>query len=235
MKDNYAEVLESYLIPAEEGLGIDLLKLAGTGVLKIAKKIAIFLGINLAIVGTLVAVSNVQQKEAKRRFDNPTPEEKQSRNNYTNTWKPEIIKFSEMIKNDIEEADKKLDIKKFIEIYNTNNFNSNIKINGMSPIYNTYLCGLEWSKCQYPGAAGDDEGDPKLVKEFSEKISKMKPYFDKWKREAKKFEPYFVLDLEVEEADPDYYFCNFYVTLRCKWVDKQGILKPGLPEFKKIK
>ena len=99
--------------------------------------------------------------------------------------------------------------------------------------YNTYLCGLEWSQCQYPDADGDDEGDPELVKEFSEKIVKMKPYFDKWKREAKKFSPYFELELVIDEPDENYYFCDFSVFLNCKWRDKYDILKPGLPEFKK--
>lgn len=61
----------------------------------------------------------------------------------------------------------------------------------------------------------------------------MKPYFDKWKNEAKKFSPYFELELNVEEPDNEYYFCDFNVVLRCKWTDKIGILKPGLPEFNK--
>ena len=51
--------------------------------------------------------------------------------------------------------------------------------------------------------------------------------------EAKKFSPYFELELAIDEPDENYYFCDFSVFLNCKWIDKYGILKPGLPEFKK--
>ena len=247
MKKKFNEVgiaTESFLIPidentsiAEEGLGTELLKLAGKGALQILKKLAIFIGINVGVIGLLVYTSDKKQKEIKRRFDNPTPEEKLSRDNYINTWRPEIKKFNDMINKDIKEADKKLDIAKFIDITNmsNNSKDSLITIDGVPQNYNynTYLCGLEWSKCQYPDADGDDEGDPELVKEFSEKIVKMKPYFDKWKREAKKFSPYFELELVIDEPDENYYFCDFSVFLNCKWRDKYDILKPGLPEFKK--
>ena len=65
-----SKVLESFLIPidentsiAEEGLGTELLKLAGKGALQLLKKLAIFIGINIGIVGLLVYTSDKQQKE----------------------------------------------------------------------------------------------------------------------------------------------------------------------------
>ncbi len=236
MSENYAEVLESYLIPAQEGFGLDLLKLAGKGVAKVAKAFGIFIGVNIAFVGAILLSSEMSAKKFRKRYENPTPEEKISRENYNKTWLPAINEFKKMIDADIDKADKKLDVKKFL-------YTSKPKtpapesgtINGV-PIYymyNHHLCGLAWEKCQYPDADGDDEGNPELVKEFSEKISQMKPYFEKWKMAAKKFAPYFDLVINVEDPDDDYYFCNFDLTLVCKWVDKDSILKPDLPEFNK--
>ena len=223
MKENYADVLESYLIPAQEGFGLDLLKFLGKGLAKVAAAVGLFIGIPVALAGVAVAISAANEKMYEKRYNNPTPEEKFSRDNFSQTWVSEIDKFREMIARDIDNADKKLDIKKFIHITNT-------KIEPCRA-YCYDICSLEWEKCQYPDSDGDDEGDPKLVREFSEKISQMKPYFEKWKTEAKKFAPYFTLVLAVEEPDDDYYFCNFYVSLRCNWIDKIGILKPGLPKF----
>lgn len=233
MHEKYADVLESYLIPAEEGFGLELLKFVGKGIGKVAKAIGIFLGLNIALVGVLLFSSKVNSDRYKKRYNNPTEGEKLSRDNYNKTWLPKINEFAKMVADDIKEADKKLDIKKFMDIEQPK-VPLNATMNGV-PIYylyNHYICSLDWSKCQYPDADGDDEGNPELVKEFSEKISQMKPYFNKWKSEAKKFSPYFDLEIEVEEPDDDYYYCWFNLTLKCKWLDKDSILKPGLPEFK---
>ena len=230
MKENYADVLESYIIkPAQEGFGLDLLKLMGKGVVKVAKGLGIFIGLNIAFVGLIIGSNELSYNKHKKRYDNPTPEEKLSRDNFNETWVPEIEKFKTQVEKDINEADKKYDIKKFIDVCKS------VKKTDEMPAgyryYNYYLCWLKWEACQYPDADGDDEGNPELVKEFSEKISQMKPYFEKWKSEAKKFAPYFDLVIEVEDPDKDYYFCNFDIVLRCKWVDKDSILKPGLPKF----
>lgn len=235
MKENYADVLESYLIPAEEGFGIDLFKFVAKGAAKVAKAIGIYFGLSVVLVGALVLGSEAANKKYMKRYNNPTPEEKLSRDNFNNTWIPAINEFKKVVDADIDKADKKLDIKKFLDISKPK-APEGATIGGvpaaMYYTYNYYLCGLDWEKFQYPDADGDDEGNPELVKEFSEKISQMKPYFEKWKNEAKKFAPYFELTIEVEEPDDDYYFCNFNIVLRCKWLGKDKILKPGLPEFK---
>ena len=231
--EDFAEVLESYIIPAQEGFGLDLLNFIGKGLGKIAKAIGIFLGLNIALVGIIIFSNNLNEKRFRKRYNNPTDAEKLSRYNYNHTWLPKINEFSKMIADDINKADKKLGIKKFLSISRPK-VPEDATINGV-PIYymyNHYICSLDWSKCQYPDADGDDEGNPDLVKEFSEKLSQMKPYFNKWKSEAKKFSPYFDLVIEVEEPDDDYYFCGFDLTLQCKWVDNDGILKPGFPEYK---
>ena len=233
MYETYADVLESYMIPAQEGFGLSLLKYVGKGAGIVAKALGIFLGINVALVGVLLFSNKVSGEKFKKRYNNPTPEEKLSRDNYNKTWLPKINEFAKMVADDITEADKKLDIKKFIDLSKPK-VSEKATINGV-PIYymyNHHICSLDWSKCQYPDANGDDEGNPELVKEFSEKISKMKPYFNKWKSEAKKFAPYFDLVIEVDEPDDNYQFCWFNLTLKCKWVDKDTILKPGLPELK---
>ena len=238
-----SKALENFLIPednkveiAEEGLGSELLKLVGKGAFSIAKAIAIFIGIDIALVGLIVLPSVFNSERHKKRFANPTSEEKLSRDNFTNSWEPAFKDFAKMINKDINEADKKFKIKKFIDICkieNQNKEDNGTRINGI-PQYHTYsfhLCSLNWEACQYPNSDVDDAGNPDLIKEFSEKLTKMKPYFDKWKKEAKKFSPYFELMLEIDDPNEDYEYCNFYVGLKCKWLDKDGILKPGLPEF----
>ena len=236
MYEYYVDTLESYIItePAQEGFGLDLLKFVGKGIGKVAKALGIFIGINVALVGTVLLSTSANAAIHKKRYNNPTPEEKLSRDNFNKIWLPEIDAFRKLVLKDIDEADKKFDIKKFISTRQSiNKGDDGVYINGI-PSRHTYdysICWLNWEACQYPDADGDDEGNPELVKEFSEKISKLKPYFDKWKKEAKKFEPYFKLELNVEDPDEDYYFCNFFLSLNCKHVDKLGILKPGLPEF----
>ena len=158
-------------------------------------------------------------------MENLSDAEKLSLSNYVNTWVPEIIKFRDMVKKDIKNAGDGID--KYLY------YNGKISTESIPRFGGISICGLDWSMCQYPDSDGNDEGDPEKVKDFSEKISKMKPLFDKWKKEAKKFSPYFDLCLTVDEPDANYYFCNFDLYFNFKHIDKYGIVKPGLPEFKK--
>ena len=58
--------------------------------------------------------------------------------------------------------------------------------------------------------------------------------FSKWKNAAKEFEPYFKLVITIDE-DKNHVedgWADFNIYLVCNWLDKDGILKPGLPELK---
>ena len=61
-----------------------------------------------------------------------------------------------------------------------------------------------------------------------EKMKFLKPLVQKWKNEATKFSPYFEICAGFEEDEE----CpQFWITLDCKWVDRDGIVMPGLPKF----
>lgn len=226
MYDNYADVLESYLI-AEEGFGMELLKVIGNGIGKIAKSVGIVFGLSVVLGSTLILGQNIRTDRFNKRYANPTPEEKLSRDNFNNTWFPEIKKFAEFVNKDIVSINKKTDISKFL--YPQRDHSAEfLSTHG----YCYWLCEMDFSTLQYPDADGDDEGDPEKVKEFIDKLSVVKPYFDKWKSAAKKFSPYFELVIYVDDENADDGYADFSVCLRCKWLDKDNILKPGLPEFK---
>ena len=96
------------------------------------------------------------------------------------------------------------------------------------------ICVLEWSKVQDPGSDGDDEANPEKLKDFCNKLQDLKPYISKWKNAAKEFEPYFKLVITIDE-DKNHVedgWADFNIYLVCNWLDKDGILKPGLPELK---
>ena len=222
MEKNYADVLESYLI-SEEGLGVDILKALGRGVGSLLKKIAIFLGVTIGVCGLLVIASERTEKRVQQRLANPTPEEKLSRENYLSTWVPKIQEFQESVQKDIDKLDKTTDIKKYLYVGKSVSDNPDPRVG-----YGAYLVALEYENIQYPDADGDDEPDPEKAKDFLEKMKFLKPLVQKWKNEATKFSPYCEICAGFEE-DED---CpQFWITLDCKWVDRDGIVMPGLPKF----
>ena len=222
MEKNYATVLESYLI-AEEGLGMDILKALGRGVGSLLKKIAIFLGVTIGFCGLLVIASERTAKRVQQRLANPTPEEKLSRENYLSTWVPKIQEFQESVQKDIDKLDKTTDIKKYLYVGKPVSDNLDPRVG-----YGAYLVALEYENIQYPDADGDDEPDPEKAKDFFEKMKFLKPLVQKWKSEAAKFSPYFEICAGFDENED---YPEFWIVLDCKWLDRDGIIKPGLPKF----
>ena len=228
MHESYADVLESYTIDdiATEGIGVDLLKLAGKGVLKILKCIGIFFAITIGIASIAMIRSNRHETIVRNRLADPTPDEKLSRQNYLHTWVPEIQKFQKMVAKDINDFNKRYDIKKFL--YEKDIIPDNPE---MRSGYGAYVAGLKYETIQHPEADGDDDPDPIKAQEFTEKLKELKPLINKWKNAARVFYPYFELMVSVEDENENYPW--FEICLSCKWVDKYGIIRPGLPEFGK--
>ena len=102
-----SKVLESLMIPEEnlkvanEGIGAEIAKLAGKGILKILKHLAILLGISIGTSALLIGSNVAAQKKAANKRQNLTDDEKKSKSNYINTWKPELMKFNKMIMEEI--------------------------------------------------------------------------------------------------------------------------------------
>ena len=225
MHKSYADTLESYMIePAEEGVGTEILKFVGKGALKILGKIGIFLAINIGICSLVISKVVRDEKKCKERLANMTPEEKLSRKNYLDTWVPKIQEFQKSVAKDIDKFDKKNDIKKFL-------YEESILPDTPSKEkgYGAYIAGIEYSTIQFPDADGDDEPDPDKAKEFTMKLRELKPLIQKWKNEARIFSPYFELMISAEDENEDYPW--FEICLSCKWIDRYGIIKPGLPKF----
>lgn len=227
------KVLESLMIPeyeiANEGLGTELLKLAGTGALKILKTIAIFLGISIGASGLIIGTALMNEKKRNTRYANPTKEELLSRDNFNNSWVPKIKEFLKLVNKDINTVNQSNKIKQFMYIHSPND--NLTKVDGK---YNFCICALEWSKVQDLGSDGDDEANPEKLKDFCNKLQDLKPYISKWKNAAKEFEPYFKLVITIDE-DKNHVedgWADFNIYLVCNWLDKDGILKPGLPELK---
>lgn len=235
-----SKALESLMIPEEnfeianEGVGAEIAKLAGKGILKILKHLAILLGISIGTSALLIGSNVAAQKKAANKRQNLTDDEKKSKSNYINTWKPELMKFNKMIIDDINEVDKKCDIKKYLSVPKSGP-SSYGTFNGETiESYDWVLVYLNWTNLQYPGADGDDEADPEKLKDLVSKLENLKPYINKWKTAAKKFEPYFKLEIEIDEIEDDIEngLYEFTICLNCKWIDKYNVLKPGLPELK---
>lgn len=228
-----SKVLESLIIPeyeiANEGLGTELLKLAGAGALRVLKTIAIYLGITIGASGLIIGAALMNEKKRNTRYANPTSEELLSRNNFNNSWKPKIQEFLKLVNKDIDTVNKSNNIKKYMYIHSPNDNLS--KVDGH---YNVCICALEWSKVQDPGLDGDDEANPEKLKDFCNKLQELKPYISKWKIATKEFEPYFELVITINENEKDINkgWADFDIYLVCNWLDKDGILKPGLPELK---
>lgn len=220
MEKNYADVLESYLI-AEEGLGMELLSALGAGIGALLKKLAIMLGVTVGFCSLLILSANANNQRVQKRLANPTIAEKQSRENYTSSWIPKILEFQKAVQEDINKLDKKNDIKKYL--YDPKFVNEN------DLGYGAFLAGLDYSKIQYPDADGDDEPDEDKAKDFSKKLVDLKPLVQKWKNEAKIFSPYFEIVIDVDDHDESRPW--IWISLSCKWVDKDGIIKPRLPKF----
>ena len=236
-----SKVLESLMIPEEnlevanESIGLAIAKILGKGALKFALWLAKWIGIGVIAGLAIVGMSNKNIAKHNQRYNNPTPEELKSRENYNKYWVPKIKELYDMIINDIDKADKKSNIKKYLYIGNSKVMNSEIGPKESSiKSYDKFIFGIDWSSVQYPGADGDDEPDPEKMKDFADKLEFLKPYFNKWKSAAKKFEPYFTLGIYLEEMNTkdSSDIINFEVYLHCKWIDKDRILKPGLPELK---
>ena len=234
------KALESLMTPeenlqvADEGIGAEIAKLAGKGILKILKHLAILLGISIGTSALLIGSNVAVQKKSANKRQNLTDDQKKSQSNYINTWKPELMKFNNKIIEDINEVDKKCDIKKYLSVPKSGP-SSYGTFNGESvESYDWALMSLNWESLQYPGADGDDEADPEKLKDLVSKLEILKPYINKWKSAAKKFEPYFKLEIIIDENDNDIEngLYEFTIYLDCKWVDKYNILKPGLPELK---
>lgn len=234
------KALESLMIPeenlevADEGIGAEIAKLAGKGILKILKHLAILLGITIGTSVLLIGSNVAAQKKAANKRQNLTDDEKKSKSNYINTWKPELMKFNKRIIDDINEVDKKCDIKKYLSVPKSGP-SSYGTFNGETiESYNWMLVCLDWASLQYPDADGDDEADPEKLKDLVSKLEILKPYVNKWKSAAKKFEPYFKLEIEIDENENDIEngLYEFTIWLNCKWTDNYNVLKPDLPELK---
>ena len=231
-----SKCLESFLIPEEiatEGIGMEIAKLAGKGALAILKSIGIFLGLNVALVGGLMLYSDAADKKFRKRYEYPTPEEKKSRENYSKYWIPKFKEFYQMIIKDIDTVDKKCGIKKYLDT-DLIILNGNVSGRGYY-MYSARLFGIDWNKVASIDEDGDlnpDDYDYDKVAEFLPMLKELKPYCNKWKAEAKKFEPYVKLEINIDcgQNNNELYECD--IRLVCKWVDKDGILKPGLPELK---
>ena len=224
MEKNYADVLESYLI-AEEGFGTDILKALGRGIGSLLKKTAIFLGVTVGLCGLVIIASERTNKRVQQRLANPTPEEKLSRENYLSTWVPKIQEFQKSVQKDIDKLDKTTDIKKYLYVEERVRDTPDPKV-GYG--YGAYLVALEYENIQYRNADGDDEPDPEKAKDFFEKMKFLKPLVQKWKSEAAKFSPYFEICAGFDENED---YPEFWIVLDCKWLDRDGIIKPGLPKF----
>lgn len=218
MEKNYADILESYLI-AEEGLGMDILKALGRGLVDILKKTAILLGIGVAISSLSIAAINATDgKRIQKRIANPTPEEKLSRENYLSTWVPKIKEFQKTVEKDIDKLDKATDIKKYLYVEHISD-NPDPRFG-----YGARLVELDFDTIY----RAPDESDLEKAKDFFEKMKFLKPLVQKWKNEATKFNPYFEICAEFDENED---YPEFGIVLSCKWVDYYGIIKPGLPKF----
>ena len=222
MEKNYADVLESYLI-AEEGLGMDILNLVGKGIGVLLKALGILVGLPIAACSLLVFASAIRHKRVQKRLANPTPAEKLSKENYISTWVPKIREFQQSVQADIDKLDKKNGIKKYLAELDLLSDNPN------DDGYGAVLVSMIYSRIQYPDAMGDDDPDPEKARDFSKCLAELKPFIQEWKNKAKAFSPYFeiVIDLyDEDETNP-----WIWVALSCKWIDRDGIIRPGFPKF----
>lgn len=229
-KNDIATVLESYLIPANEGLGMDLLKAAGKGIGHFVAAFGIFFGLTAILAGSLAISADIRDKRIANRLANPTPEEKESYNNYTHTWLPEIKKFMDECKKDYVAYTKK---QKHNDLINFTGGTSNVN---KSILYGTRIVSLNHSSKVFFNEVDNEYSETPVSEEAAEgailALKAFKPIIDKWKQRVNKsFKPYFDLCIEYEDTDKDYPYV--WVSLICKHVDKDGILKPGLPPFGK--
>ena len=223
MNKSYADVLESYII-AEEGTGTNILKVTGKVIWKLIKPVLIFLGITVGISSLAIAYTVRYEKTAKKRLENMTPEEKLSRKNYLDNWVPKIQEFQKSVIKDIEKFDKQYDFKKFLDVDPVMP-DAPSKEHG----YGCYILSLNPSELYGDDYDGDSPADVNKSREFNDKVKQLKPLIQKWKSEARKFSPYFELIVEDDFQNSDEY-PDINICLSCKWVDKYGIIKPGLPE-----
>ncbi len=188
---------------------VDLKKyeIANEGVLLASTAAVLGLGIIAA-----VAQTKIEKMKLKSRIKNMTEEEKLSRENFLNSWVPELAKFHDIIESDIN---KNAQLSKMFDVIA---LSKTFNIEGG---YNIHLVNLNY-----------EQNKKSTIDETTKSISPMDKYIAKWKNYAKKFMPYFEFMAEYDnDIDPEE-SPLLDIILICKWVDKDGMLKPGLPKFK---
>lgn len=238
------EKICEYLIPVEEGVNWDgvkqLLAAGGKSLLSAVGKglrnFAIFTAAMFGLLAVCVIRSEKNAKRAAARLANPTPEEQKSLRIFEENWKPALLKFKASCKKDFDKWNRQ---NKALNYDNTIKFDDGEIIYPHQSGYGGYCAyGVSLIQFDYGSKAYIDDPDEfreePRTKEIGESLQaalrSLKPLIDKWKAESKKFSPYFEMLIDYQDNDPDYPFIN--IVLRCKWVDKDGILKPNLPVYK---
>lgn len=232
-----SERIKAYMIPAEEGVGLNLLKFAGKGALSIIKSFAIVVGTLLGLTVILASSSESQRKRAAKRLANPTSEEKESLRIFEEIWRPELLRFHDACKQEFDKWAKK---NTALNYGNTIQFGDRSihypNKNGYRGYYSYGICLID---LDYGSKAFIQEGDDyaqdtpvnaEIGQKLIEALRSLKPLINKWKQDAKKYAPYFEIAISYEDTDPDYPYVD--VVLKCNHIDKDGILKPGLPPYK---
>lgn len=176
----------------------------------------VLLASTAAILGlgviTAIGLSASKKFKLSSRIKNMTEDEKLSRDNFLNSWIPELKKFH----NDIEKT-----VKNDYQINKSFNVLPFISNPTIKSGYDIPLLDLNYDQLSKSSEA-----------EMRELLDPLTKYVKKWKSLANKFSPYFELAIQQDnDTDPDV-VALVNATLICKWVDKDGMLKPGLPKFK---
>ena len=252
--------LEQYKIPMtpveESKFGDGVLfagKLLGKAAIKgvegIAKGLAIYLGLGLAAVSAILLTNHINNKQALNRLNSLSDAEKTSLNNYK-TWVDPLNAQLDSMRKDLEKLAKKYNASGMFEIpdkhftqelYSVDKLNpaASIQWSGQKPVF--------WFNENYLYVDENDEpvGDypnqdrARKLQEALKEIG-LKDLITRWKSQMSKFNPYFELvvanedELELfDSASPDdEMYPYIQIMIQMKWVDKMGIIKPGLPTYK---
>ena len=243
------EKLCNYLIPVEESFNWDgakkVLVAGGKAVLGTIgvglRNFAIFTAALFGLLAIAVVRSEKAAKRAAQRLANPTPEERESLQIFEESWKPALLQFKTNCKKDFDKWNRQ---HKDLNYDNTISFDDREIIYPQTSGYGGYcaygvsLINFDYGSKAYNTEDPDDYRNGCREEPLTDEIGKslqaalktIKPLIDKWKSESRKFSPYFEMLIDYQDNDPDYPYID--IVLRCKWVDKDGIIKPNLPAYK---
>ncbi|MCM1213998.1 MAG: hypothetical protein NC548_05710 [Lachnospiraceae bacterium] len=241
---------KDYMIPAEEGAVWDALKphlktagkslLVGAG--KTLRNFAIFVGAMAGLIVVACKVSDRNWKQYKERLANPTEEEKKSLKIFESSWVPELKKFHAQCKKDFltwQRQNRNLNYGNTIVFDDAGIHYPTENARMASFSYGVSLLSFDYGSSAYNTDDPNDDRNGTREEPISEEIGQklqqalktLKPLIDRWKSESKKFSPWFELRIEYEDSDAYYPYVS--VVLTCAHVDKDGIIKPNLPPYKK--